>query len=175
MTDTYPTITVDPPWRYDNAWKGLPPYPTLSLGEIREIPIPIWSAQNSHLYLWATSAMLREALSLVECWGFVYKTTLTWIKLTRSSGVLQTGLGKYFRNAHELCLFAVKGSLPLKRSDLPTVIIGRNLGHSRKPDEFYDLVESASPGPYLELFARREREGWTTLGLDLGVRLGGVK
>jgi N6-adenosine-specific RNA methylase IME4 len=101
----------------------------------------------------------------VEAWGFKFKTVLTWVK----PGL---GMGHYFRNNTEHVLFAVRGRLGLARHDVPTAFSFPRRGHSEKPEEFYNLVESCSPGPYLELFSRSLRPGWTMWGDEIGQRAG---
>jgi len=118
---------------------------------------------SAHLYLWTTNAFMEQAHVLARTWGFAPKTICTWVKLT-PDGKASMRTGYYFRGATEHWLFCVRGSLRLLRADLPTAYLWPRLPHSVKPDAFYDLVESASPGPYLELFARRQRLGWDTWG-----------
>jgi N6-adenosine-specific RNA methylase IME4 len=154
----FPTVVADPPWRYDNkATRNAAEfhYPTMTLEELRAIEPP--AAADAHLYLWATVGFLREAFELVDAWGFAYKTTLTWCKP-------QIGLGNYFRVSTEHVLFGVRGRLPLERKDVPTWFVADRQHHSQKPESFYDLVERVSPGPYLDMFARRARPAWTVWG-----------
>ena len=155
---TYAAVVIDPPWSYSNvATRGAAAdhYPTMTVDELEQLDIP--SAPNSHLYLWVTNGFLREGLDLLEVWGYRYKTTLTWCKP-------QIGMGNWFRNSTEHVLFAVKGSLATLRNDVPTWFKADRTQHSAKPESFYDLVESCSPGPWLEMFARRRRLGWETWG-----------
>lgn len=93
----------------------------------------------------------------MRAWGFAYKTNLAWVKP-------QTGMGNYFRNAHELCLFGVRGRLPTNRGDILTWDFWPRSKHSKKPETFYSIIEEASPGPYLELFARQRRRSWASWG-----------
>jgi len=155
----YPTIVIDPPWRYDNvATRGAAEdhYPTMSMAELEALELP--AAVDAHLYLWVTNGFLREGFTLLDAWGFTYKTCLTWIKP-------QIGMGNWFRNATEHVLFAVKGRLPTNRNDVPTWFKADRTQHSAKPESFYDLVESCSPGPWFEMFARRRRLGdWHVWG-----------
>jgi N6-adenosine-specific RNA methylase IME4 len=109
--------------------------------------VPDNAASNSHLYLWTTNSHLREGLDVLEAWGFEYKTTITWQKP-------QMGMGSYFRVGTELCLFGTRGSLPTLRRDVRNHFTAPRRKHSQKPREFFDLVRSSSPGPYLEVFAR---------------------
>jgi len=119
---------------------------------------------NAHLYLWFTNAFGAEAHQIATAWGFKPKTILTWVKV-KPDGTPSMKTGYYFRGATEHVLFAVRGSLPLQTdAPLPTAWLWPRLGHSIKPDAFFDLVEMCSPGPYLELFSRRARLGWDTWG-----------
>jgi N6-adenosine-specific RNA methylase IME4 len=134
----------------------------MSLESIKALSIP--ADDNAHLYLWTTNAFMREAFEVTEAWGFSQKTILTWCK-TKSNGQPSMAMGYYFRGATEHCLFSVKGKLRLKVRNLPTAFLWPRIKrHSQKPEAFYDMVEVASPGPRLELFARRFRIGWTVWG-----------
>ncbi len=141
-------------------------YPTMDLEEIKALPIAKVTAKQSHLYLWVPNAMLPEGLETLTAWGFQYKTNITWTKRRKDGGIDRSGTGFYFRNATELLLFGVRGSLstltPARRTS--NVIDTRRREHSRKPDEQYDLIESCSPGPYLEIFARYAQPGWRVWG-----------
>lgn len=155
---TFPTVVVDPPWRYDNvATRGAAEdhYPTMSLAELAELDIP--SAVDGHVYLWVTNAFLADGFDLLDAWDYRYKTTLTWCKP-------QIGLGNYFRNNTEHVLFGVRGSAPTNANDIGTWFLADRTQHSAKPESFYDIVERSSPGPFLEMFARRRRFGWHTWG-----------
>lgn len=154
----FSTIVADPPWRYDNvATRGAAEdhYPTMSIEELVGLAVP--ADDNAHLYLWVTNGFIREGFELVEAWGFTYKTILTWCKP-------QIGMGNYFRNSTEHVLFGVRGQLATLRNDVPTWFTANRTKHSAKPESFYDLVERSSPGPFLEMFARRRRMGWHTWG-----------
>lgn len=154
----FAVVVIDPPWRYDNvATRGAAEdhYSTMSLDELAALRIP--AAEDAHLYLWVTNGFLREGFDLLGAWGFTYKTCLTWVKP-------QIGMGNYFRNNTEHVLFAIRGRLPTLRNDVPTWFKADRTQHSAKPDSFYDLVEGSSPGPYLEMFARRRRFGWHVWG-----------
>ena len=122
------------------------------------------SEADAHLYLWTTNAFFVEAHAVARAWGFKPKTVLTWVKM-KSDGTPSMKQGHYFRGATEHALFAVKGSLRLRAERaLPTAYLWPRLPHSVKPEQFYALVEEASPPPYLELFARRNRLGWDAWG-----------
>jgi N6-adenosine-specific RNA methylase IME4 len=117
----------------------------MTIPELRMVPIP--SASAAHLYLWVTNSFVKAGFSLMEGWGFDYKTMLTWVKP-------QIGLGNYYRNNTEHCLFGVRGKLLTMRKDVPTAFTASRTRHSEKPDVFYEIVESMSPGQYFVDFAR---------------------
>ncbi len=180
----YRTIVADPPWPYqvsDNPWLRASPtyrpnswnsagagpftakrYGSMTMEELKALVIP--ADDPAHLYLWTTNAFMCEAHELARAWGFKVNTICTWTKINGEGQVSRSGTGYHFRGATEHWLFCVRGSLRTARRDLPTGFLWPRLGHSVKPDAFYDLVESASPGPYLELFARRNRLGWDSWG-----------
>jgi N6-adenosine-specific RNA methylase IME4 len=160
----YPTIAIDPPWDYKAA--GLqnsgpePPYAKMSLDEIGGLPVKDIAAEEAHLYLWTTGLFLPYSFALLEQWGFRYKANLTWIK---PNSVITT----HFHSTTEFVLFGVKGSMHLLRGGVPSHFFGdRPRQHSSKPDSFYELVESCSPGPWIEMFARRNRPGWSGWGAE---------
>lgn len=160
----YKTIVIDPPWKYKNRLPpkhGRIPYRVMTLGQIKSLPVDQLAAKNCHLYLWATNAFIREAFELLDAWGFQYKTTVTWIKPNN------LGLGYYWRNNTEHCLFAVKGKMNVKRHDMWNIIIAPRRKHSEKPVEFMCLVEEMSPGPRLEMFSRTKRRGWDVWGNEV--------
>jgi len=169
----YATILADPPWQFQNRTGKMAPehkrllrYPTMELKEIMELPVPSLAAARSHLYLWVPNALLQEGLKVMEAWGFTYKSNLVWYKIRKDGGPDGRGVGFYFRNVTELILFGVRGSMRTLQAGRRQVNIlaTQKREHSRKPDEFYDIVEACSPGPYLELFARFRREGWDQWG-----------
>jgi N6-adenosine-specific RNA methylase IME4 len=173
LRGTFSTILIDPPWRFINRTGKVAPehrrlhrYRTMSADEIAALPVPKYARQKSHLYLWCPNALLLEGLQIIEAWGFTYKTNLVWYKVRKDGGPDGRGVGFYFRNVTELVLFGVKGSMrtlaPGRRQ--VNVIVKRKREHSRKPDEVYEVIEQCSPGPYLELFARERRPGWTQWG-----------
>lgn len=144
-------------------------YRTMSTDEIAALPVGDLVAKDAHLYLWATAAMLPDALDVMEAWGFGYRTAAVWVKVTAAGAPDGRGLGHYHRNAHELLLFGVRGRLSTAVAQ-PNVIVERKRGHSRKPEAAFRLIERASPAPRLELFARRRRRGWTAWGDGLDTR-----
>lgn len=166
-TAKFATIMIDPPWDWgdegdvDQLGRARPTYGTMPISDLLALPVGEMSDDDAHLYLWITNRSLPKGFALMEQWGFRYITTLTWCKPS-------IGMGNYFRGSTEQVLFGVKGSQPIKRKDVGTWFQaprGPN-GHSSKPIEFYPLVESCSPGPYLEMFARSNRDGWTPWGAE---------
>ncbi len=169
----YTTILADPPWQFQNRTGKMAPehkrllrYPTMELNEIMALPVPRLASAKSHLYLWVPNALLHEGLKVMEAWGFTYKSNLVWYKIRKDGGPDGRGVGFYFRNVTELILFGVRGSMRTLQPGRTQVnlIATRKREHSRKPDQIYDLIESCSPGPYLELFARFCRDGWDQWG-----------
>jgi len=164
---------ADPPWQFQNRTGKMAPehkrlgrYATLDLDAIKEIPVSLSAADDSHLYLWVPNALLPEGLAVMEAWGFKYKSNIIWHKVRKDGGPDGRGVGFYFRNTTEILLFGVRGSLrtldPGRRQ--VNIMRTRKREHSRKPDEQYPMIESCSPGPYLEIFARGPRKGWVTWG-----------
>lgn len=147
----FATIVADPPWRYGNtSTRGAAEdhYQTMSIEELCDLDIAAErSADQAHLYLWATAGHLPEAFRVMDAWGFTYKTYLVWVKP-------QMGMGNYFRVSTELVLFGVRGGLRTRDMGLMNYFTVPRGKHSSKPAAFYDLVAKASPGPYLEMFAR---------------------
>ncbi|GAB4137938.1 MAG: hypothetical protein Tsb009_05720 [Planctomycetaceae bacterium] len=169
----FATILIDPPWQFQNRTGKVAPehkrlhrYETMPTSEIAALPVPAHTKDKSHLYLWCPNTLLQDGLDIMRAWGFTYKTNLVWYKIRKDGGPDGRGVGFYFRNVTELVLFGVKGKMrtlePGRRQ--VNVIAQRKREHSRKPDEFYDLIEECSPGPFLELFARSRRPGWTQWG-----------
>jgi N6-adenosine-specific RNA methylase IME4 len=168
------TVLADPPWQFVNRTgkvapehKRLSRYSTLTLDDIKHIPVSIACAERCHLYLWVPNALLREGLAVIDAWGFTYKTNLVWHKTRKDGGPDGRGVGFYFRNTTELVLFGVRGQLRTHHAGRRQVNIikSRKREHSRKPDELYEIIEACSPGPYLELFARgRHSHKWLVWG-----------
>lgn len=173
VPDRYSTILADPPWQFQNRTGKVAPehrrllrYPTMEFQEIAQLPVGRLAAAKSHLYLWVPNALLMEGLEVMRAWGFTYKTNLVWHKIRRDGGSDGRGVGFYFRNVTELVLFGVRGQMRTLAAGRRQVNLfaSRKREHSRKPEELYDIIESCSPGPYLELFARFHREGWYQWG-----------
>lgn len=170
----FKTVLADPPWRFTNRTGKMAPehkrlnrYDTMTTDEICQLPVADVVDTTAHLYLWTPNALLPDALRVMSVWGFEYKTNLVWHKIRKDGGSDGRGVGFYFRNVTELVLFGVRGknarTLPPGRRQV-NLISSRKREHSRKPDEQYELIESCSPGPYLEMFARGIRPDWTYWG-----------
>jgi len=148
-------IVADPPWRYESG--SSTPYPTMTVDSIKALPIRDISADDAVLWLWTTNAHLRIAFEVVKAWGFDYKTLLTWVKD-------RMGTGDWLRGQTEHCLLAARGKPTFLLTNQTTVLQAARREHSRKPEEFYKLVEDLCPGSKVELFSRQAREGWRSHG-----------
>ena len=161
----FATIVIDPPWDWgdegdqDQLGRARPDYSTMTIEQLKQLDVGGLADDDCHIYLWITNRSLSKGFRLLEAWGFRYITAITWVKP-------HFGMGNYFRGQTEHVLFGVKGSQPLKRKDVGTAFIADRGtgGHSSKPATFLDLVESCSPGPYIEMFSRSSRDGWITWG-----------
>ena len=170
----FKTVLADPPWQFQNRTGKIAPehrrlsrYGTMTLDEICSLPVEECLAPTAHLYLWVPNALLPEGIRVLQEWGFEYKSNIVWRKIRKDGGSDGRGVGFYFRNVTELILFGVRGknarTLPPGRTQV-NYIESRKREHSRKPDEQYPLIESCSPGPYLEMFSRGTRPNWTVWG-----------
>ena len=168
------TILADPPWQFQNRTGKVAPehlrlarYSTMTLKEIKSLPVVHAAAPVCHLYLWVPNALLPEGLEVMKSWGFQYKSNLIWHKIRKDGGSDGRGVGFYFRNVTEVLLFGVRGknarTLQPGRTQV-NYFSSRKREHSRKPDEQYPLIEACSPGPRFEMFARGNRKGWTVWG-----------
>lgn len=170
----FSTFVADPPWQYGNtSTRGAAEnhYPTMSIAELCDLDVvPTRAADEAHLYLWSTAGHLPDAFAVMAAWGFDYKTYLVWVKP-------QMGMGNYFRVSTELVLFGVRGGMRTNDRGLMNYFTAKRSRHSAKPRAFRELVKKASPGPYMELFARCRRDevlagcecsrcedGWTVWG-----------
>ena len=172
----FSTILADPPWRFTNRTGKMAPehkrlarYETMSIDEICELPVAAHAENPSHLYLWCPNALLPWGLQVMEAWGFQYKSNLIWYKIRKDGGPDGRGVGFYFRNVTELLLFGIKGRMRTLKPGRTQVnlVSTRKEEHSRKPVEMHELIEACSPGPFLELFARERRQGWTQWGNEV--------
>jgi len=172
--ERFKTVMADPPWRFQNRTGKMAPehkrlnrYGTMTLDDIMALPVAEIVAETAHLYLWVPNALLPEGLRVLAAWGFEYKSNLVWHKIRKDGGPDGRGVGFYFRNTTELLLFGVRGKnartlAPGRRQ--VNFIASQKREHSRKPDEQYPLIEACSPGPFLEMFARGPRKGWSVWG-----------
>lgn len=177
----YATIVADPPWAYKAALppfsenfahntrperhrgKALPlPYPSMTIDEIRSLPVRDLAARDAHLYVWTTNAYLERAFSVARAWGFKPTITLIWCK--RPKGLVS---GATYTIASEFVLFCRRGTLSSKTRTDRNWWEWPRAAHSQKPEHFLDMVEAVSPGPYLEMFSRRHRLGWDVWGNEV--------
>ena len=157
-------IVIDPPWTFGNTESisnRSIPYPTMSIDEIINIDIQGIAADDCILWLWTTNTHLPQAFEIINTWDFEYKTMLIWVKD-------KIGLGYWLRSQTEPCLMATKGNPTVCLTNQSTVLEAHVREHSRKPDEFYEMVEILCPGSKVDLFAREKREGWITWGGEIG-------
>ena len=164
----YGTLLVDPPWEVAGTWGFSPavgyrtPYRVMPDAEVMGMRVYSISAPNSLLLLWAINSRVPLALAVADCWGFTYKTVLTWDKV-------RSGIGVWLKGQTEHLIVAVRGRVPpptmTKRGTRWTTLLREvRREHSRKPDVIYDLAEDLGPPPRVELFARHQREGWDAWG-----------
>ena len=172
------TVLADPPWQFQNRTGKMAPehkrlhrYTTMTLVDILAIPVVRVVEDTAHLYLWVPNALLPDGLRVLAAWGFEYKSNIVWHKIRKDGDPDGRGVGFYFRNTTELILFGVRGrnarTLAPGRRQV-NIIKSRKREHSHKPDEAYALIESCSPGPYLELFARGSRDGGISWAKEAG-------
>jgi N6-adenosine-specific RNA methylase IME4 len=169
MNQKYQVICADPPWTYQ-PWSTKEVqgnrvvschYGTMSLPDIKALPVADYADKNCALFLWVTDPLLQEGLDVIQSWGFSFKTVgFTWVKKTKFNKFF-TGLGYWTRGNSEMCLLATKGKPPRKSKSVKRLVVSPRREHSRKPDEIYrDYIPALVDGPYLELFARTQRPGW---------------
>lgn len=172
-------ILADPPWGF-KVWSGpekkvasrgtVAPYHTMEMEDLRALPVAELAADNCTLFMWIVWPTMPEALSVIESWGFTYKTcAFTWLKadpyrLWVLEEDVRMGLGYWTRANSEVCLLATRGKPKRRDNSVRQGIIEPIRQHSRKPDEIHGRIERLVAGPYLELFARQQRPGWTCWG-----------
>ena len=168
----FKTVLMDPPWNEQGGGKckrgADKHYPLMKTPDIIRTILQCehWNqiGENAHLYMWVTNNFLIDGIQVMQALGFTYKTNFVWVKD-------KAGLGQYFRGQHELCLFGTKGRRPTEprteSKNINSVIHAERTKHSKKPDSTYELIERRSYGPYLEIFSRRERPGWTVWGNEV--------
>lgn len=172
----YNTIYADPPWQFQNRTgkvapehKRLTRYETMTINEIKKLPIEDISGDKAQLYLWVPNALLPDGLAVMDAWGFDYKANIVWEKVRKDGGPDGRGVGFYFRNVTELLLFGIKKKSSPNRTLQPArsqvnLIRSIKREHSRKPDEIIPIIEACSQGPRIELFARGVRKDWDMWG-----------
>ena len=158
----YKTILADPPWDVNQRgnYGAVNHYDLMTLDRIKAMPIKDLVEDNAHCWLWVTNGTLRFGYEVLEAWGFTPRSVFTWVKP-------RFNLGVYLRNATEHMLFGTRGKAPVQFKGQGTwsfCPLGR---HSEKPHEQYAIIERVSPGPYLELFARRKQPGWDVWGNEV--------
>ncbi len=163
-------IIADPPWFFDDQLPGkkrgsAKHYKCMTVDEIKAFRLPP-VAPDAILLLWRVAAMVEEAYAVCRAWGFTPKSELIWIKTTVSGG-LAFGMGRHVRACHEVCIIAQRGKNIRRDASIRSVFHAPVREHSRKPDEFFALIERLYPGPYNEMFARRQRDGWRCSGLEM--------
>jgi len=165
----YQLIYIDPPWKYDFSRSKRREienqYPTMDLEEIKALPIGELAEDDSVIFLWATSPKLEEAIQVINAYGFKYVTSAVWDKI-------KIGMGYYFRSRHEHILVGKKGALPVPDpKNRPDSVIEIPRGkHSKKPTEFYEILENMYPkATKIEIFSRIKREGWDVWGFEAGM------
>lgn len=166
----FKTVLADPPWQFQNRTgkvapehKRLSRYGTLTLDDIKALPVAEAAADTAHLYLWVPNALLPDGLAVMQAWGFQYKSNIIWQKIRKDGGPDGRGVGFYFRNVTEVLLFGTRGknarTLQAGRTQV-NIMNTRKREHSRKPDEQYPLITSCSPGPILRcLLVASGRDG----------------
>lgn len=180
----YKVIYADPPWRYKvYSSKGLGRsaemhYPTMDIESIKALPVSELADKDCALFLWVTAPCLVECLSVLESWGFTYKTiAFVWIKKNRRADSLFWGMGYWTRSNAELCVLATKGNPKRVSAGVHQVLLTHIEEHSKKPQEARDrIVQLMGDVPRIELFARTRPEGWDVWGneVESDVSLGGI-
>lgn len=163
QTHGYSTVLADPPWdiQQRGSWGAEAHYDLLSVSQIGRLPVGELAAPDAHLWLWVTNASLWAGKQVMEAWGFSYRSILTWIKPSY-------GLGHYLRNQTEHLLLGTRGRAPIRFRSQGSWLYAPLQEYSHKPEEQYAVIERCSPGPYLELFARRRQPGWDIWGNEVG-------
>lgn len=170
----FPVIVADCPWHFKTrSPKGRGRsadrhYPTMTIEDIKALPVADVAEDDCVLLLWVTEPLLPAALEVMAAWGFAYKTVaFTWAKTLRKSEGWHMGNGYWTRANPEMCLLGTRGRPRRQSKAVRELIVAPVSRHSQKTPEFYARVEQLLDGPYLELFAREEREGWTTIGNEV--------
>ena len=167
----YDIIYADPPWRYADSTppKGAVKYPTMTLSQIKDMPIGNIANKDCALFLWVTMPMLAEGLEVIKAWGFDYRTcAFVWVKQNAKSENLFCGLGRWTRGNAEICLFAKRGKPQRVSRSVRQIVLSPREEHSKKPDEVRDrIIELLGDLPRIELFARQHADGWDCWGNEV--------
>ena len=170
----YNIIYADPPWRYKDQKNNDPrmggiTYPTMTLEEIKSLPIREIAAKDSALLLWVTMPMLQEGLEVIKAWGFDYKTcAFCWVKQNPKGAGIYSGLGHWTNGNAELCLFAKKGKPKRQAKNVKQILLAPRSRHSEKPAETRDRITALLGDlPRIELFARQYADGWDCWGNEV--------
>ena len=154
-------VYADPPWQYGNQGTRAATdnhYQTMTIADLCAMPVESLIADDAHLHLWTTNAFIQEAFSVIEAWGFEYRSMFIWVKP-------QMGIGNYWRVSHEIMLLGIRGDAKrFNDRSLKSWAEADRTKHSAKPESVRQMVEKASHGPYLELFGRKLVKGWTVFG-----------
>ena len=171
----FKAIYCDPPWNFKTySKKGMDRapenhYPTMTLQDIKHLPVNTIADDDCALFMWVTMPLLQAGLEVMAEWGFTYKTcAFSWMKQNKKAPSLFTGLGYWTRSNAEICLLGTKGKPQRINKDVKQAILEPLREHSRKPDCVYERIERLVSGPYVELFSRTSRPGWTSWGFDVG-------
>lgn len=166
-------VIADPPWQFgdkltmsDVARGAEASYSTMTLQDIAGLKVELWCMPDALLALWVPSSMLTDGLAVMSSWGFKQKQIYTWCKTSKSEDGLAFGMGRYFRGCTEHALIGTRGKVAklVQSKSERNAELSPGMPHSRKPDTLHERLERMLPGPYLELFARRSRPGWTCVG-----------
>jgi len=200
--EKFKTLIIDPPWPYERAsgnsklsgyviQEGNSKYKTLTISDLKKLPInDVMHPDEAYVFLWTTGSFTEDAYGLMRAWGFIPKTQLCWCKSDKGLGV-----GYWFRGNHELVLVGKRAAAPSIRTGESSLIIHPRIGHSTKPATLHEIIEkrrepytrkdkngnilgvvpTSFPGPFLEIFAREKRDGWTVLGNEAPGDLGDIR
>jgi N6-adenosine-specific RNA methylase IME4 len=183
MSLKHKVVLADPPWNFRHfsvrgeARSAHAHYACMTIDEIKSLPVADLADKDAVLFLWCPDTFLPQGMEVIEAWGFEFKTVaFYWAKLNKlsnkdslSESDFFTGLGYWTRANPEQCLLATRGRPSRKSRSVKRLIVSPRREHSRKPDEIYSRIEALCDGPYLELFARETRAGWTSIGDEVGV------
>lgn len=174
----FKVVVADPPWSFSDkltmnsvARGAESNYDVLKIEDIKRLPVWDWTQANAILALWVPSSLLQDGLDVMKAWGFTQKQIYTWVK-TAKNGNLGFGMGRQFRGCTEHALIGTKGKIaPLSKSER-NCDLHLSTPHSAKPENLQDKLEKMYSGPYLELFARRDKPNWFCIGNEAPLSMG---